>query len=193
MVAMGMRATPSRRSNAARTLACAVITALFPFLIQGCAGGTKKPSFRYQGVKAIPVGAATRGEAIDGYEAYVVQFRLEKAVEAMTVGISAEYVADITGKKKYKKAYFIVEKIVDLPGAGGTQARRISVEMGRNFDADWNREKDITIRSLKTVPFRTLDAESLYRIRFTAFSRDPFDYTITVDADAPVTFIDDGR
>ncbi len=188
MVAMGMRSTTSMTS---RALACAVIPALVTLVIQGCAGGMKRPSYRHQGVKNIPVGTAVRGEAIDGYEAHVVHFRLEKAVEAMTVGISAEYVADITGKKKYKKAYFIVEKIVELGAAGGKQARRINVEIGRNFDADWNREKDVTIRSLKTEPFRTLDADSLYRIRYTPFSRDPFDYTITVDADSPVTFVDD--
>lgn len=191
MVAKGMRFTPSTKSGAAKTLACAAILAFMALLIQGCAGGMKRPSYRHHGVRNIPVGTTVRGDAIDGYDAYVVHFRLEKAVESMTVGISAEYVADITGKKKYKKAYFIVEKIVELGAAGGKQARRINVEIGRNFDADWNREKDVIIRSLKTEPFRILDADSLYRIRYTPFSRDPFDYTITVDADSPVTFVDD--
>ncbi|MBN2077933.1 MAG: hypothetical protein JW838_03150 [Spirochaetes bacterium] len=193
MVAKGMRATTSMTGPAARFCTLALAVPLFLPFVQGCAGVSKKPSYRHHSVRSIPVGTTVRGEDIDGYAAHVVYFRLEKPVAAMTVGISAEYVADITGKKKYKKAYFIVEKIINLPAAGANKARRIYMEIGKNFDTDWNREKEITIKSLKTEPFRTLDADSLYRIRYTAFSRDPFDYAITIDADSPVTFSDSAK
>jgi len=133
--------------------------------------------------------AAITAEPIDRYETYQVFFTLEKAVPAISVSVSADYVSDIFGTKKSRRTYFIVEKRVTIPRRGGA-ANAIFVELGRNFDADWNREKDILIASDPTRPFHSLNPSDLYRVRFTAFAREPFEFTITVKADCGVAFVE---
>jgi len=133
--------------------------------------------------------AAVAAEPIDRYETYQVFFTLEKAVPAISVSVSADYVADIFGTKKSRRTYFIVEKRVAIPRRGGA-ANAVFVELGRNFDADWNREKDILIASDATRPFHSLNPSDLYRVRFTAFAREPFEFTITVKADCGVAFVE---
>ena len=169
-----MHAARFTTAGPGRLLAFALSASLILPLMPGCATGGGPGSYRHRAVKPVPPGSDRRaGAAIDGYEAFVVYFRLEKPVKAITVGISAEYVADITGKKKFKKTYFIVEKIVVIPRGEGKDARRLYPELGRNYDADWNRENDITIPSRKAEPFKALDTAHTYRIRYTAFSPDP--------------------
>lgn len=133
------------------------------------------------------------GDPIDRYPAFAQHFRLEKEIEAMTVGISAEYVADITGAKKTKKTYFIVEKRIDMSRFASITRKDLYAEIGRNFDAEWNREKELTLISDTSDFFKKLDAEAIYRIRFTTFSPDPVDFTITIEADCGITFIEETR
>ncbi len=192
VVPEGMRVTPFHTIPYRGFFAFALFaTLVLPLLLTGCASGGVAGRYKYRSVKSILPGGAVRAAApIDGYGAYVVYFRLGKPVRALTIGISAEYVADITGVKKYKKTYFIVEKIVDIPRGGGRATRRLYPELGRNYSPDWNREKDITVRSITSEPFRGLDAAHPYQIRYTAFTEDAYYFTITVEADEAVTFID---
>jgi hypothetical protein len=160
-------------------------------LMSACATGTLIQKYKYSGVKSIAnIAVVQTGDTIDRYATMVAYFRLGNPVDEISISISAEYVADITGAKKIKKTYFIVEKIVDMSKYKYRDMKYLYAEIGRNFDADWNREKDIVIVSNKTVPFKNLDEKSIYRIRYTTFSTEATDYVITIGANCEVTFID---
>jgi hypothetical protein len=160
-------------------------------LLSACATGSLAQKYRHSGVKFIRGGEAIQtNDTIDRYATMVAYFRLGNPVDEISVSITAEYVADITGAKKIKKTYFIVEKIVNMSKYKYRDMKYLYAEIGRNFDADWNREKDLVLLSDKTVPFKALDEKSIYRIRYTTFSTEETDYTITIGANCEVTFID---
>lgn len=171
------------------------ILMILPLLASaGCATSKEKAARRYSRSSVKPISsieASKAAEPIDRYATSMVFFKLDKAVDAMQIGIIADYTADIMGTKKTKKTYFIVEKVVDMSQYKYKNMKYLYAELGRNFDADWNREKEITIVSNKKEPFRNLDGASLYRIRFTTFSTEHVDYTIKIDADCGVTFLED--
>ncbi|MBN2158312.1 MAG: hypothetical protein JW807_02875 [Spirochaetes bacterium] len=163
--------------------------ALSATLTSGCVSIQKERSFKQSSVTTVSIeNAVPCRDMIDRYTTYMVYFRLEKPVDALSVSVTAEYVADITGAKKSRKTYFIVEKIVDMSRFKNRNLKDLHAEIGRNYDADWNRGKELTLISNDTEPFKSLDADSTYRIRFTAFALENFEFTITVNADCAVTF-----
>ncbi len=172
-----------------------IILAGLPALVTtGCAtAGTKKERiYKQSSVKTFSsIGVSKAAEPIDRYPTATMFFKLDKSVDALSIGIMAEYIADITGTKKTRKTYFVVEKIIDMSQLKFAKNKYHYAEIGRNFDADWNREKEITLVSSKTEPFKNLDGDSIYRIRFTTFSQENVDYTIRINADCAVTFMDD--
>ena len=166
--------------------------------VSGCATQGKKDNggrtFKLSSAKTFSsMEAGKAAEPIDRYAAFQMFFKLDRSVDAISVGISAEYTADITGARKIKKTYFIVERVVDMSNVKFVKNKYLYAELGRNFDADWNREKEITIVSKKSEPFKDLDGASLYRVRFTIFSPENVDYTLRINADCGVTFLDDFR
>jgi hypothetical protein len=176
------------RYPAVSTLLCVL---LIISLMSGCATGPQPRRYKYSGVKTITGSEAVRtNDQIDRYATLATYFKLGKAVDEISIGITAEYVADITGAKKIKKTYFIVEKIVVMSNYKIKNLKYLFAEIGRNYDADWNREKEITLASNKTVPFKALDEKSIYRIRFTTFSTENTNFVITIGADCEVTFMD---
>ena len=165
--------------------------ALLQFFLSGCSSPTVK-IFKKNNIVAIPVDKARRTrEEIDRYATYAVYFKLEKAVDSIRIRISAEYVADIIGTRKTRETYFIVEKIIDARKFKNTDVRYFYSEMGRNFDAEWNAAKGLVLVSEKGSPFKALDGNSIYRIRFTPFSSENFVFAVTIDADCGVTFMDE--
>jgi hypothetical protein len=171
-----------------------IITILMPLAFTGCTTGKGKSSRRYlhSNVKTISsIDTARAAEKIDQYATSMIFFKLDKDIDALAIGITAEYTADIMGTKKTKKTYFIVEKTVDMSQYKYKNFKYHYAELGRNFDSDWNREKEISIVSRKTEPFRNLDGNSLYRIRFTTFSTENLDFTIKIDADCGITYMED--
>jgi hypothetical protein len=164
---------------------------LLTSFMSACATGPQIRKYKYSSKKSITGSEAVRtNDQIDRYATLVAYFKLGKSVDDISIGITADYVADITGAKKIKKTYYIVEKIVDISNYKIKNLKYLYAEIGRNYDADWNREKDITIASNKTVPFKTLDENSIYRIRFTTFSTEDTDFVITISADCEVMFMD---
>src|SRR4030042_877526 len=181
------RAVP--RLGGGRLFLCAALAAALPG--PGCATGQRPRAFKESHAKTLSRAEAPRSfELIDNYETFVIHFRLAKDAPALSVGISAEYVADITGAKKTRKTYFIVEKIIDMSQFKNANLKYLYAELGRNFDAEWNREREITLVSNKIEPFKNLDAGSTYRTRYTTFSNANFEYIITINPDCGVTFID---
>ena len=176
------------RYPAVSTLLCVMLVIS---LMSGCATGPQPRRYKYSGVKSITGSKAFRtNDQIDRYATLATYFKLGKAVDEISIGITAEYVADITGVRKIKKTYFIVEKIVVMSNYKIRNLKYLYAEIGRNYDADWNREKEITLASNKTVPFKALDEKSIYRIRFTTFSTENTGIVITIGADCEVTFMD---
>ena len=134
----------------------------------GCAttaAAEKKPrTFKQSSVKTLSIiEAAKSADPIDRYAASMIFFKLDKNAEALSISISAEYIADVMGTKKTKKTYFIVEKVVDMS----------------------------SLKNRKDKYFKNLDGSSLYRIRFTTFSTENVDFTITINADCGVTYLDE--
>ncbi len=170
---------------------CALLAAA---VTVGCATAHTRREYKNKSEKSYPSGEAmSADDPIDRYAAFAQHFKLEKDAETITVGITAEYVADITGAKKTKKTYFIVEKLIDMSRFANSPRKQMYAEIGRNYDADWNREKELTLTSSKSDHFRKLDAASTYRIRYTTFSGDPVDFTITIQADCAITYIDKNK
>ena len=168
-----------------------LFAALFPLCLSGCSSGAVRSYEKSSGI-TIPFGRALQSqEKIDKYDTFMIYFKLERNVDSIRVGISADYIADITGSKKDLAAYFIVEKAMDVNQFKNIKARYVFPEIGRNFDAtDWTREKEIIIVSEHGNPFKDLASTSAYRIRFTAFSSENIDYTIKIEANCSVTFLD---
>ncbi len=185
------------KSSIFRILMIIALAGLPALFASGCAttgqkNQEKERKYKQSSVKAFSSIAATKSvDMIDRHATSMLFFKLDKSVDALSIGITAEYTADIMGTKKTKKAYFIIEKTIDMSHFKLAKNKIHYAEIGRNFDADWNREKEITLVSNKTVPFKDLDGSSLYRIRFTIFSPETVDYTIRINADCAVTFMDD--
>ena len=168
---------------------------LFVVLISLCLSGCSSRavrSYKKSNEITIPFGKALQSqEKIDKYDTFMIYFKLERNVNSVRVGVNAEYIADITGAKKALASYFIVEKAMDVNQFKNIKARYVYPEIGRNFDAtDWTREKEITLVSEHGNPFKDLESNSAYRIRFTAFSSENIDYSIKIEANCSVTFLD---
>lgn len=182
------------KNNLCRILLIIFLAGLPALFASGCAatGQKKEWKFKQSSVKTLSSIEATKSaDMIDRHATSMMFFKLDKSVDALSIGITAEYTADIMGTKKTKKTYFIIEKTINMSHFKLAKNKIHYAEIGRNFDADWNREKEITLVSNKTVPFKDLDGGSLYRIRFTIFSPETVDYTIRINANCAVTFMDD--
>jgi hypothetical protein len=174
----------------AMTLHILAVAAVLHYFFVGCASAAVQ-AYKKSSTISIPRDKAriTRDE-IDRYKTHAVYFKLDKAVDSIKIGITAVFVSDIAGTKESRITYFIVDKIIDVKKFRNAGVRRIYSEIGRNFNLDWNAKKEIVIASENGSPFKALDGTSVYRIRYTTFSRENFVYTITIDADCGVTFMD---
>lgn len=168
-----------------------IIAALIPVCLSGCSSGAVR-NYKKSKVITIPSGEALQSqEKIDKYDTFMIYFKMEREVKSVRVGIISEYIADISGTKKALASYFIVEKAIDVNQFKNIKARYVYPEIGRNFDAtDWTREKEITLVSEHGNPFKALESNSVYRIRFTAFSSENIDFTLKIEADCDVAFLD---
>ena len=183
-----------RSNHASVSCALTIACALLALSVSGCTSNLREKSYRNTAVAVVPLDRTIRtNDRIDRYTTFVSYFRIAKDVESMKIGVSAEYVADIMGRKKARNTYFIVEKAVDMSRLGNRNLARLHAELGRNFNGDWNRDKEITLVSSKSEPFKNLDAASLYRVRYTTFAEENFTYTVTIKADCAVTFVEEPR
>jgi hypothetical protein len=128
-------------------------------------------------------------EKIDGTNAFEAYFRLEKPVKCLKISISATSFADSFGKKQVVlKTYFTVEKALNITNFKAGKDKYMFSEMGKNFDQQWDRSRDITVCSSEDDPIKKFDSKSVYRIRFTPFTNDNFTYQIKISCDEKVIF-----
>ncbi len=155
-----------------------------------CSRNRRDRNYRYINKKSGTIsGAIKSGIPIDRYETYQVYFMLEKEVDAVKIAMTSKYIEDTLVKKETRlKTYFVLEKMIDISHFSQIKDRFTSYELGKNFDDDWRREQELTIFSSKSEPMKKLDNRSTYRIRFTTFSEEQFNYTVAVHADCNVIF-----
>jgi hypothetical protein len=129
-------------------------------------------------------------EKIDGTNAYETYFKLDKAVKCLKISISATAFADSFGKKQVVlKTYFTLEKALNIVNFKAGKDKYLFSELGRNFDQQWDRSRDITVCSSDEDPIKKLDSKSVYRIRFTPFTGENFSYQIKISSDEKALFL----
>jgi hypothetical protein len=169
----------------------ALLCALLALSMPGCTGNIRNKSYRNNKTAIVAADKSARtNDSIEKNATYASYFRLSKDVDTIKIGVILEYVSDILGTKKTRNVYFIVEKVIDMTKLKNPRLTSLHAELGRNFDNDWNRDADITLVSDREQPFKTLDAGSLYRVRYTTFAEENYTFIVTVKADCDITFVE---
>jgi len=128
-------------------------------------------------------------DKIDKYKTYELFFQLFEDEECLQIEIiSTKKIHKFTKKKSSDKIFFIIEKIIETTNKSGKINKNYS-EIGRNFDNDWNRQRIITICSIKDLPLTILNKNSKYRIRFTSFNKKTVAFIVKIDSNAKVQII----
>lgn len=127
-------------------------------------------------------------EKIDKEDTYEVYFTIKNREMCIKIGMSSKIYDSITRNGKIVKTFFIVEKVVDISQFNDRRGEKIVFsELGRNFDHNWEREKDITICSSKVDPIKRLD-KNIYRIRFTTFMKKEFNFEVSLFSKNKIDF-----
>lgn len=116
---------------------------------------------------------------IDTGKTYEVFFRLREREECIKIVVSSFTIDDIQENEVGIKTFFIVEKAVDMSRFRNMEKKELYLEIGRNYDTAWERERDVLICSSGSDPIRQL-GKGLYRIRFTTFYEEGFDYEVDI-------------
>ena len=131
-------------------------------------------------------------EKIDKEKSYEVYFMLTKKEDCLKFQIISKIVnLSINSlSTKIMPTFFIVERAININGFKGIKDKKIVFsEIGRNFDAIWKWKNEIVICSSKKDPLKKLHI-GLYRIRFSIFNKNNFDYEITVFSNNKISFLD---
>jgi hypothetical protein len=118
-------------------------------------------------------------EKIDTGKTYEVFFTISEKEECIKINVNAVYMDETTQNEASAKTFFIVEKALDISRFGDSKKKVLFAELGRNFDFSWNRERDVLICSSDSDPIKKLKKD-IYRIRFTAFRDQDFNYEVNV-------------
>jgi hypothetical protein len=128
---------------------------------------------------------------IDTEKTYEIYFRLQKPVDCIKLNITAKYIPDrFSGKKEHILTFFVLDQLIDIRRFRGPQKKYESSEIGRNFDSNWNRMRDLVICTKPEHPLLKLDEKRVYRLRFTTFRKMNFEYRIDLHADSKIIFIE---
>ena len=126
------------------------------------------------------------GESIDNGITWEIFFMPETALECIGVELDTVYL-----RKKFpvqtipQKSYFIVEKILAVPGK--KSGKKVYIPLGRNFTDNWELHSPVRICGRRDDPVSSID-RSVYRLRFTTFDTLPVSFTVTVYSDSAVKF-----
>ncbi|MFC1671108.1 hypothetical protein ACFL20_12025 [Spirochaetota bacterium] len=159
-------------------------------LAYSCSSINSRTTFTENNIKKIKSTYLEKSkEKIDNETTYEVYFKLQKQVECIKVIISSSYEADkFYHKRKYRKVYFVVEKVINLSHFNKLEKKNTFFELGKNYNKDWFSRSEIIICSPVENPIMKLDEKSNYRIRFTTFSAGQSDLRINIKANCKITF-----
>lgn len=130
-------------------------------------------------------------ERIENEETYEIYFTLEKESECIKIDIiSSAVFNEFTGKRESLRTFFIVEQLMDLARFGDQKMKNFFSEIGRNFDLNWERKRDIALCTDKNDPLEILKSGRVYRIRFSNFQKQRSDFEVRVQADCRVLYHD---
>ena len=161
-----------------KTLLFSAIITLCSF--QACTTMQKSEATDEQTMTGMVSSQQISNERIDRAEAYEMYFKPEKPVSCMKISLSARYPDQgISPKYRTLKIYFIVERMVDIAKYGKNLGRYNYYELAKNYDKNWEYSSEVTICSKENDPLEKIEPDALYRIRFTSFSTEKFEYNIT--------------
>ena len=88
------------------------------------------------------------------------------------------------------KIFFLVEKAIDISRFMNANGKKFVLsEIGRNFDYNWKRKKEIIICSSRVDPIKKFD-KAIYRIRFTTFREEDFHFMIKIHSKDKINFLE---
>jgi hypothetical protein len=90
-------------------------------------------------------------------------------------------------QEKASTVYFIVERMIGISSFRKNEKSVYSV-MGRNFDNEWAKNKEIKICDSGKDPLLKVDKSSLYRLKFTAFRSEATGFRIKIYGDVRVSY-----
>lgn len=142
----------------------------------------------YSGVSG---GIKANTKTIDSPATREIYFILPQPEECIQIGIAAKNLSeDSPYIKKTERIYFIVEKAIDISRFNIKGRQFEFSEISRNFDNSWAPKNNVLICSSGSDPIKKLDS-SVYRIRFTSFTKDMYAFDIRIISDrAKAVFYD---
>lgn len=161
---------------------------IFVFSLTACA--TSQKTSIYKNLKTIPGAATSRmtsNDAIDRGPTYEIFFKLKESTPCIEISISSRYLSDSIAPSYYAlKTYFILDRIIDISAFNIKNQKYEYTPLGKNFNAIWEYKREITVCTIGTDPLQKIDSESLYRLRFSTFSKYNFEYTILIKSDTEI-------
>ncbi len=154
-----------------------------------CAGSRKEPAFLKKQTETVSVARARPSDTLGGYRAFEFVFTMEGAAKSMRVTMSGASIADpLTGNRKPLKVFFVIEKAISVKQFKQRARDAVFSEIARNYDTSWGCKKTVTVSPPPSDPMRGLGAGALFRVRFTSFSPEADEFTVTVESDPGVVF-----
>ncbi|MCU0849291.1 MAG: hypothetical protein MUD12_15520 [Spirochaetes bacterium] len=154
-------------------------------IIVSCSSPKKSRVYKNTAVKnGTSAGQQKSAERIDRGDTAEAFFKLDGKADCIRIEVFSRTPDASPDKMRTLKSYFIVEKMLEI-----SRNKRAFSEIGRNYNADWQVKRRLTICSSETDPIKKLDP-AVYRIRFTTFTPDRYDYSIKASADCGIAFRD---
>jgi len=158
-------------------------------LLPGCTRMNTKGTYSSEQTSTGTVSEKIKSpDSIDRAITYEIYFRPEKPLRCMMIGLTAAYNDQgLSGKSKPLRIFFMVDRLIDVTRYGKTENRFVHTEMAKNYNNDWEQTKEITLCSRDNDPMMQIENNSRYRVRFTSFTSEKFDYILTFKSDVKIT------
>lgn len=180
----GIVPMPGLSAHLPRLTEGAAIAAMAAFVTLAACGAATQTRERDYAFKAYIRGSSSKEnlsmEKIDGHPSYESHFTLEKVEECVKITIIARNTALISAYvDPTVRAYFVLEKAVDVSRFNPRAGRIVYTEIARNFDINWKSERDTVVCSRTEDPLKKL-TPGAYRIRLCVFDAREFGFSIAI-------------
>lgn len=125
---------------------------------------------------------------IDNNRAFEIYFITSEKEDSIKINFSSFINDSLNNKKININNYFVVGKTVNISNFRAEEGGKLLFyELGRNFDFNWDVKQEIIINSIEDDPIKKLDINT-YRIIFTIFKNEEFNYTINIYSNEKIKF-----
>lgn len=129
----------------------------------------------------------TSNDSIDRGPTYQIFFKLKETIPCIELSISSRELSDSIAPSYYAlKTYFILDRLIDISAFNIKNEQYEYTQLGKNFNSTWEYKREITVCTKGDYPLHKIDNNSLYRLRFTTFTRGQFEYTITIKSNTEI-------